>query len=101
MAAPLAVDFKGPITDGFRTVATFVPKLIGFLVILLVGYFIAKLVAKVVDTVLEKVGFDRAVERGGVKQALAKSQYDASDIVAKIAFWFIFISAISMALGVL
>jgi hypothetical protein len=102
MSAPLAaIDVEGPVTDGFRTVATFVPKLIGFLVILLVGYFIAKLVAKVVDAVLEKVGFDKAVERGGVKQALAKSQYDASDIVAKIAFWFIFISAISMALGVL
>ena len=101
MSAPLALDLEGPVTDGFRTVMTFIPKLLGFLVILLVGYFIAKIIAKVVDTVLEKVGFDRAVERGGVKQALAKSQYDASDIVAKIAFYFIFIAALSMAFGVL
>src|SRR4051812_31806854 len=102
MSTPLAaVDVEGPITDGFRTVATFVPKLLGFLVIVLVGYFVAKLVAKVLDKVLERVGFDGAVERGGVKKALAKSQYDASDIVAKIAFYFIFIAALSMAFGVL
>src|SRR5687768_11159701 len=102
MSAPLAaIDIEGPVTDGFRTVATFVPKLLGFLVILLVGYFVAKLVAKVIDSVLERVGFDRAVERGGLKQALAKSQYDASDIVAKIAFYFIFVAALSMAFGVL
>ncbi|MDT7573320.1 MAG: hypothetical protein QOE05_3494 [Actinomycetota bacterium] len=102
MSAPLAaVDIEGPVTDGFRTVATFVPKLLGFLVIVLIGYFVAKVVAAVLDKVLERVGFDRAVERGGVKKALAKSQYDASDIVAKIAFYFIFVAALSMAFGVL
>ena len=102
MSAPIAaIDFEGPVTDGFRTVATFVPKLLGFLVILLVGYLVAKVVAGVVDKVLERVGFDRAVERGGIKKALSKSQYDASDIVAKIAFYFIFVAALSMAFSTL
>ena len=101
MSAPLAVDWDGPVTDGFRSVATFVPKLLGFLVILLVGYFLAKLVAKVVDKLLERAGFDRAVERGGIKKALAKSSYDASDIVAKLVFFAIFIPVLSAAIGVL
>ena len=101
MSAPLALDLEGPVTDGFRTVATFVPKLLGFLVILLVGYFIAKIISKVVDKALEKAGFDRAVEKGGIKKALAKSSYDASDIVAKLVFFAIFIPVLSMAFGVL
>ena len=99
--ATLAVDFQGPITDGFRTIATFVPKLVGFLVILLVGYFIAKAIAKIVDKVLERVHFDEAVERGPVKQALSRSQYDASDIVSKLVFYAIFIPVLSMAIGTL
>ena len=101
MAATLAVDFEGPITDGFRTVMTFIPKLLGFLVILLVGYFVAKIVAKLVDKGLEKAGFDRAVERGGIKKAMAKSQYDASDIVAKLVFFAVFIPFLSAAVGAL
>ena len=103
MTHPLAanVNFGGAITDGFRTVATFIPKLIGFLLILIIGYFIAKLIAKVVDKLLEKVGFDRAVERGGIKKALSKSSYDASDIVAKLVFFAIFIPVLSAAIGVL
>ena len=102
MSAPLAaVDVGGAVTDGFRTVATFVPRFLGFLAILVIGYLIAKTVEKVLNKVLERVGFDRAVERGGVRQALSKSQYDASDIVAKIAFYFIFVAALSLALGVL
>ena len=96
-----AVDFSGAVTDGFRTIATFIPKLVGFLVILLVGYFIAKAVAKVVDKLLERTGFDKAVERGGIRRALAKSQYDASDIVAKLVFYAIFIPVLSAAIGTL
>ena len=100
MTRPLAaVDFGGAVTDGFRTFATFIPKLIGFLLILIIGYFIAKFIAKLVDKLLQKAGFDRAVERGGIKKALAKSDYDASDIVAKIVFFAIFIPVLSAAVG--
>ena len=96
-----SVNYGSAVTDGFRTVANFVPKLIGFLIILIVGYFIAKLIAKVVDKLLEKAGFDRLVERGGIKTALSKSKMDASDIVAKLVFFAIFIPVLSAAIGTL
>ena len=96
-----AVDIGGAVTDGFRTIATFVPKFVGFLVILLIGYLIAKAVAKIVDKLLERTGFDKAVERGGIRRALAKSQYDASDIVAKLVFYAIFIPVLSAAISAL
>ena len=99
MSAPLAVDFQTPISNGLSTIATFVPRLVGALVILLVGYFIAKFVAKIVDKLLERVGFDQAVEKGGVKKALSKSQYDASDIVSKLVFYAIFIPVLSAAIS--
>jgi Conserved TM helix len=81
-------------------VVLFVPRLVMFLVILLVGFFLAKMIAKAVDTVLEKVGFDRAVERGGVKTALERSQFDASDIVARLAYYAIMLFVLQLAFGV-
>ena len=102
MTQPLAaVDFGGAVTDGIRTIATFVPKFLGFLVILLVGYFVAKAIAKILDKVLERAHFDEAVEKGPIKQALSKSKYDASDIVSKLVFYAIFIPFLSAAVGVL
>ena len=102
MSAPLsALDLETPISNGFSTVATFIPKLIGFLLILIVGYVIAKIVAKIVDKVLERVGFDGMVERGGIKKAMAKSKYAASDIVSKLVFFAIFIPVLSAAIGTL
>ncbi len=93
-------DFRQGLSDGFASFATFVPKLIGFLLILIIGYFVAKAVANILDKVLERVGFDRAVERGGVGRALSKSRYDASGILGKVLFYAIFLFVLQMAFGV-
>jgi len=80
-------------------VATFVPKLVGFLLILLIGYVVAKILEKVVNGVLERVGFDRWVERGSLKTALERTRFDASDILAKLTFWTVFLVALQLAFG--
>ena len=95
-----AIEFSEGVEDAWARVANFVPKLLGFLVILAIGYFIAKAIAKAVDVVLERVGFDKAVERGGIKSALAKSKYDASDLLAKVVFYGLFLIVLQMAFGV-
>lgn len=88
------------LTDLWRSVALFVPKLVAFLLILLIGWFVAKAIGKAVDKVLERVGFDRAVERGGIKKALAKSQYDASGIVGKLVYYALLLFVLQLAFGV-
>jgi len=95
-----AVDWNQGVESAWSDVATFVPRLAAFLLILVVGYLVAKAVAKVVDRVLERVGFDRAVERGGVRQALARSRYDASDLVSKVVFYGLVLLVLQMAFGV-
>ena len=95
-----AIDYSTGVSNAVSNIATFIPKLVVFLIILIIGYFIAKAIAKVLSKVLTKVGFDRAVERGGVKKMLDKSQYDASDILAKIVYYAILLFVLSTAFGV-
>ncbi len=78
-----AVDYGQGIEEAWAKVTTFVPKFLAFLIILIIGYFVAKAIGKVFDQVLERVGFDRAVERGGIERALANSQYDASSLISR------------------
>jgi len=96
---PLAVDFQAGVSDAWSSVITFVPKLVAALLVLLAGYLVARVIAGVLNKVLERVGFDRAVERGGIKQALARSKYDPSDIIAKVVFWLIFLVTLQLAFG--
>ena len=95
-----AIEFGQGVEDAWSGIASFVPKLLGFLVILAIGYFVAKAISKAIDAVLERVGFDNAVERGGIKHALAKSKYDASDLLAKVVFYGLFLLVLQMAFGV-
>lgn len=94
------MDFGQGLTDAWRAVATFVPKLAAFLLILLIGWFIAKAVAKLVDKVLERVGFDRLVERGGIRRMLANSKFDASDLLAKLVYYALLLITLQFAFGV-
>jgi hypothetical protein len=93
-------EFRAGVGEAWANVAEFLPKLVGFLVILVVGYFIAKAITKILDRVLERVGFDRAVERGGVGRALAKSKHDASSLLAKVAFYALMLFVLQVAFGV-
>ena len=94
-----AVDYGRGIEDAWAKVTTFVPKFVAFLIVLIVGYFVAKAIGKVFDQVLERMGFDRAVERGGIKKALDNSKYDASSIVSKLIFYALFLLVLQLAFG--
>jgi Conserved TM helix len=91
---------KDALRDGLSTIAEFVPKLVLFLVILIVGIIIAKVIAKALNAILERVGFDRAVERGGIRRALSSSKMDASDIVAKLIYYTLLLFVLQLAFGV-
>ncbi|MFF3854486.1 hypothetical protein [Micromonospora sp. NPDC002575] len=92
-------DFGDAVGDALRGVLLFLPRAVGFVAILAVGWLVAKAVVRVVGRVLERVGFDRAVERGGIKAALARSRYDASDIVAKLAYYGVLLVTLHLAFG--
>ncbi len=92
-------DIGSALRDGLSLVFTFVPKLLLFLIILLIGWLLAKALRKGVNILLERVGFDRAVERGGVGRALAQSKYDASDLVATLIYYAVLLITLQLAFG--
>jgi hypothetical protein len=97
---PMKDNVSDAVGDALRSVMLFLPKAVAFVAILVVGWLIAKAVLKIVNKVLERVGFDRAVERGGIRRALSRSRYDASDIVAKLAYYGLLLVTLQLAFGI-
>lgn len=93
-------NIGGALRDGLAVVATFVPRLLLFLVILLIGWLVAKAIRKITDRVLERVGFDRVVKRGGIGEAMARTSYDASHLVAALVYYAILLVTLQLAFGV-
>ncbi|MBC8283748.1 MAG: mechanosensitive ion channel [Nitrospinae bacterium] len=70
-------------------IALFTPNLVGALVILILGYFVSKLLKVIVSTFLRKIQIDLASEKVGIKESLSKTgiTITPSEIVGKIVFW--------------
>ncbi|WP_174189393.1 mechanosensitive ion channel family protein [Nocardia barduliensis] len=94
----LAIDYHQGLSDAWSSVATFVPELAGFLVILFIGWLVAKAAAAIIGKVLRRIGFDR-LERGGIRQLLARTRYDAGEVLARLAYYAILLIALQLGFG--
>jgi hypothetical protein len=83
----------GALANALNLLLTFIPKFLGFLVILLVGWIIASLLSKAVIFLLRKVGFDRLSNRIGLSRMEQNMgvRLDTAGILGKVVFWFIFL----------
>ena len=88
-----------PLENAISVFLSYIPQIIGAIIILIVGYIIAKVLQALVTRLLRGVGFEDWMERGGVKQFFDRAQTDhtPSSILGMVVFWFIFIIAITMA----
>jgi hypothetical protein len=94
------VDFTKGIEQAWTNFMAFVPKLLLAVVILVAGYVIVKLVCRMLEGILRRVGFDRLVERGGIKTVLSRTRYDASGLLAKLVFYAVMLLVLQFAIGV-
>jgi hypothetical protein len=87
------------LADLIGMVAGFIPKLLLFLVVMLIGWLVAKGLRTLVTMVLHRVGFERAVAKGGLSTMLAGSKYDASGLIAAIVYYAILLITLQIAFG--
>lgn len=87
-------------TDG---IFDFLPNLVGFLLILLVGYLVSKAVATIVKTILDKVHLDRRLHESSANRYVDAVLPGASPAngISRVVFWLIFIFFVTAAIGAL
>ena len=96
----LIVEALKDLLQGFLT---FTPKLIGAVVIFIIGWFIAIAVGKIVATVLRKLNLNRFFEKGSIKGILEKSEFklDISGFIGTIFKWIFVVVFLLVAVEIL
>ncbi len=88
-----------PVQSLLTELATFLPKLLGAILILFVGWWIAKAIELVVTKVLKAIALDKLADqiqfsnvlvKGGIKRRL-------SDLLAAIIYWFVMLAVVMIA----
>jgi hypothetical protein len=95
------VNWTGGLSSMWNTFTDWVPKFIGFLIVLAIGWFVAKLIGRAVESVLRRVHFEQVMERAGMGRALERSKYDAPKLVGLLAKYIVVLIVLQLALGVL
>jgi hypothetical protein len=77
------------------------PRLIGFLAIVVIGYIVAKIVEGIVTRLLQRGGLDRLLERGTGGSYVMRVIRSPSGLLGTLTFWAVFLGALSIAVDVL
>lgn len=88
-----------PVQNMVNTALTFLPNIIAAVAILVIGWFVASIVKRILTTIFEAVGVDRLATRVGINQSLGNQRL--SGVLATIVYFIILIPVLIAALNAL
>lgn len=88
-----------PVTAMFNKVFAFLPNIISASAIAVVGWFIARIVQRIVQSLLASVGVDRLSEKWGLAASLGKQKL--SGVLGLVVYFVILVPVLISALGAL
>jgi Conserved TM helix len=97
------MDIGDSVQNAFDAFFAFLPNLLGCLVLLLVGFIVAKVVAGIVRKVLDKLGLDRHLQGSDAHKYVDRvlPGASASNGIARVVFWLVFVFFLLAAIGAL
>jgi len=97
----LAASIGSSVRNAFVVFFAWLPHVIGAIAVLIIGYFVAKLVASLVSKALGRAGLDQRMHKGLGGTAIERAVPRPSSLLGRIVFWVIMIAVFSLAASVL
>jgi hypothetical protein len=84
-------SLMGSLTSAMSLFFAAIPRLFGFIVIVIVGWIVSALLAKAIAMLLRKAHFNQLAERSGFADFVSKTgtETDSAGMIASIANWFV------------
>jgi hypothetical protein len=98
------LTFLDRLQSSFREVfGDLIPALLGALIIIFAGYLLAKVLERIVDRFLRRIGLNAMLERGGVMRAVERSgaHLNPSRVISNLVFWLVMFAVILVAANAL
>lgn len=97
----VVASIGGKVQRSFEVFFDWLPHLAGALILLVIGYFVAKIIGRLVGRVLHRAGLDRKLQEGQGGAFVRRVTSSPSRLVGTLIFWAIWLGAISLAVSVL
>jgi len=92
-----------PIREMLTRIMAYLPVLLGALIILIVGWIVAKIIRSIVNGVLKVVRFDALADKAGISEVLRKGdlKITARKVLSDLVYWLIIIMVLVMVANAL
>ncbi len=92
-----------PVREMLTRIMAYLPVLLGALLILVVGWIVAKIIGSVVNGVLKLVRFDTLADKAGLSEILRKGnlKITARQVVSGLVYWLVMIMVLVMVVNAL
>ena len=92
-----------PVREMLTKIMAYLPVLLGALVILIVGWLVAKAIRRIVDWLLKTIRFDTLADKAGISEVLRKGNLKttAREVVSGLVYWLIMIMVLVMVVNAL
>lgn len=102
-----AIEWNGlivaPISEMLTKLAGYMPTLIGALIILTIGWVVAKTLRRVVTRGLETIHFNKLADKAGISEILNKGglKTSANEVLSSLVYWLVIIMVLVMVVNAL
>lgn len=92
-----------PIREMLAKFASFVPTLVGALLILAFGWIFAKVIRDVILRILKAIQFDKIADKAGISEILTKGgiKHTAGEMLGSLVYWLVIIMVLVMTVNAL
>jgi hypothetical protein len=92
-----------PIRQMLTRIMAYLPVLLGALIILIVGWIVAKAIKRLVDWLLKVARFDVLADKAGISEVIRKGdlKISAGEVISKLVYWLIMIMVLVMTVDAL
>ena len=77
------------LNDPFLKLLNLYPKVIAAAIILLIGYIIGRVVGWAIKKVLEKMNFEKTIQKTTLGETVSRSGWSMTKIISTAVYWFI------------
>jgi len=91
--------FTQSLQNGLDKLLGYIPQIIGVILLLLVGWVLAKVAKSLTQTLLRRLRFERAITLSPAGNYITRVIEHPTDFVAKIVYWIIFLAFLSFAIS--
>jgi cellulose synthase/poly-beta-1,6-N-acetylglucosamine synthase-like glycosyltransferase len=92
-----------PVRQMLARILGYLPILLGALVILIVGWIVARAIRRILDWLLKTIRFDTLADKAGISAILRKGdlKISAREVVSSLVYWLVIIMVLVMVVNAL